>query len=115
MNQALIGSVSSSKTKSWPVLVWCLPSLGGFAGFLASFPIDRQISFWPHLNLAEIFGSWFLFVTPIACAVAIVKLIRHLRERNASRISKSFLLLAITVSVLVNLFVLFGLYAAATF
>lgn len=115
MNQALIGSVSPSKMKSWPVLVWCLPSLGGFAGFLASFPIDRQISFWPHLNLAEIFGSWFLFITPIACAVAIVKFIGQARRSHASRVSKSLLLVAITVSILVNLFVLFGLYAAATF
>jgi hypothetical protein len=39
----------------WPVLAFCAPALLGFALFFVSFPIDRQIPFWPHLNLAELF------------------------------------------------------------
>ena len=33
-----------------PVFLLCLPALGGFMLFLFSFPIDRQIPFWPRLK-----------------------------------------------------------------
>jgi len=45
----------------WPVLAFCAPALLGFAQFFVSFPIDRQIPFWPHLNLAELFYVVVLF------------------------------------------------------
>lgn len=114
MSDRIAGAESSSRLKAWPVFAWCLPALGGFAGFLASFPIDRQIPFWPYLSIAAIYVYWFLFVTPVACVIAIVKFIRYARKVQTSFVRKSILLMTIILSVLVNLFVVLGLIAAAS-
>jgi hypothetical protein len=91
----------------WPALFWCLPSLLGFALFLLSFPIDRRLAFWPHLDIAEIFALWFLFVTPVTTVIAIVILVK--RRRRIARFPKVMAWLTIIVSVLANLFVLLGM------
>jgi len=101
--------------KAWQVLGWCLPALLGFAAFLVAFPIDRPIPFWPHLNLAEVFGIWFLFVTPAATSVAIVMFIKRTRLGRITSTAKWLLFAAMALAILLNLFVLLGLYAAATF
>jgi hypothetical protein len=106
------GGASTDQIQAWSVLAWCLPTLLGIAGFLVSFPIDRQIPFWPHLNFAEIFAAWFLFFTPVSTTVAIVKLTRSARGGLIHRTSKWLLLASISVSVLMNLLVLLGLFAA---
>jgi hypothetical protein len=98
--------------KARRVLPWCLPALLGFVAFFFAFPIDRQISFWPHLNFAELFGIWFLFVTPATTTVAIVMFIMQVRQRHLTQTSKWLLLAAMIVAILLNLFILFGLYAA---
>jgi len=87
----------------------------GFLAFLFAFPIDRQISFWPHMNFAELFGIWFLFVTPVTTTIAIVKFIMQVRQGHLTRTSKWLSLAAIIVAILLNLLILLGLYAAATF
>ena len=89
----------------------CLPCLLAFALFFFSFPIDRKIPFWPHLNLAELYSLWFLFVTPISTLVAFIVLIRR-RWMGASSILTWVLVI---LSVVVNALVLFGLYAAFAF
>jgi hypothetical protein len=109
-----LGTAQSSRWTGWSVLGWCVPTLCAFAAFLASSPIDRRIAFWPHRSLAEIFGGWFLFVTPIFSTIAIVKFTGYVRG-NATKTLKFSLLFVIAVTVLVNLFVLFGLFAAAEF
>ncbi|HEY6388624.1 MAG TPA: hypothetical protein VIX91_23345 [Candidatus Acidoferrum sp.] len=95
---------------AWPVFVWCLPTLGGFVMFLLSFPIDRHIPFWPRLSFAEILTLWFLFVAPIATIIAVVALIR--RRRSAHIATRVLAWTMIAVSVLVNAFVLVGMWAA---
>ena len=106
------GEVTDQKA-AWPVFLWCVPSLGGFATFLLSFPIDRQISFWPHSNLAEVFTLWFLLAAPIATLIAIVTLIRRSRSAESRRFTKALAWTAIAVSVLVNAFVLAGMWTAS--
>ena len=96
----------------WPVFVCCLPALGGFVLFLLSFPIDRVVPFWPHLNLAEIFTLWFLFVTPITTVIATVALIKHKRSEQIAAFSKILAWTTIAVCVLVNAFILVGMWAS---
>lgn len=88
-------------------MFWCLPALAAFAIFLFSFPIDRQVPFWPHLQIAEIFAMWFVFVTPATTVAAIVLLI--MRRRRTTALPKSVGWLAVTVSVLANAFILLGM------
>jgi hypothetical protein len=97
------------------VFTWCLPTLLGITAFLISFPIDRQIPFLPHVNIAEAFCAWFLLVTPAATTVGVVKLIRGSRLGQITTTAKWLLLAVITIAVLLNVFLLFGLYAAANF
>ena len=95
----------------WTVPLWCLPCLLAFLLFFFSFPIDRKIPFWPHLNLAELYSLWFLFVTPISTLVAVIVLFRR-RWTGGASIVAWFLVIA---SVVVNSLVLLGLYAAFAF
>ena len=97
--------------KPWTVPLWCLPCLLAFLLFFFSFPIDRKIPFWPHLNLAELYALWFLLVTPISTFVAVIVLARR-RWMGGSSILAWFLVI---VSVVVNAVVLLGLYAAFAF
>jgi hypothetical protein len=97
---------------AWPVFLWCLPALGGFVMFLLSFPIDRQILFWPRLSLAEMFTVWFLFVAPIATIIAAVALIRRRRSAHIATFTRVLAWTTIAVSVLVNAFILVGMWAA---
>jgi len=80
--------------------------------FLFSFPIDRQVPFWPHLELDEIFALWFFFFTPITTAIAIVMLIKRGRIERISPLLKSLLWAAIALSLLVNAFILLGVWAS---
>ena len=66
---------------------------------------------WPHLNLAELYSIWFLFVTPITTLIAFIVLIRR-RWMGPSSIPAWFLVIA---SFVVNALVLLGLYAAFAF
>lgn len=89
------------------VLLWCSPSLLGLASFLVSFPIYRRTPFWPHLEIAEIFAFWFVFITPVTTVVAIVIFIRRWGgTKGLLRIIGS---LAVSVGVLANAFVLLGM------
>ena len=106
------GGKTPDRKAAWPVFVWCLPALGGFAMFLLSFPIDRKISFWPRLSLAEMFTLWFLFVAPIATTIATVALIRRRRSAHIATIIRVLAWTMITVSVLVNALILVGMWAA---
>jgi hypothetical protein len=87
------------------------PTLNHFTLFLA-FPIDRQIPFWPHLNLAEIFTLWFLFIAPVATVIAIVTLTKRIRTGRMTPFTKVLAWTAITVGLLVNAFVLLGMWAS---
>jgi hypothetical protein len=97
---------------AWLPLWWCLPSLLGFVAFLFSFPIDRQIPFRPHLSLAEILALWFLFITPVTTVIAIVMLVKRNRIRRIPPFTKLLLWAAIAASLLVNAFVLLGMWAS---
>jgi hypothetical protein len=99
----------------WMPLRWCLPCLLGFAAFLLSFPINRVIPFWPHLSLDALYALWFIFVTPITTAIAIII---HLKRRKTERftaLSKKLVWAAIAASLVANSFVLFGMWAAYTY
>jgi hypothetical protein len=93
-------------------LVWCLPSLLGFALFLLSFPIYRQIPFWPHLSLADIFALWFLFITPITTVIAIVMLIKRGHSERIAVLIRMLAWLVITFSVIANILILVGMWAS---
>jgi hypothetical protein len=95
------------KSKIWSVFYWCLPSLAGLALFLFSFPIDRVIPFWPHLEIAEIFLYWFVFVAPPATLIATVLPIK--RRRRIAPLHKAMGWLAIVVSMLASAFVVLGM------
>jgi hypothetical protein len=82
-----------------------------FALFFLSFPLDRKIPVWPHLNIAELYSIWFLFVTPITTLIAFIVLIRR-RWMGPGSILEWLLVIA---SFVVNALVLFGLYAAFAF
>lgn len=113
MDHALTGPVTQSPVKARSVLGWNLFVLVSFSVFLVSFPIDREIPFWPHLNLAEIFALWFLFVTPIAVVMSFVKFVKYARSGRRRRLSKSLVLASTVLATLANLLVLFGLGAAS--
>lgn len=72
--------VTSRESKPWLPVFWCFPALGAFALFLLSFPIDRKVPLWPHLQIAEIFAMWFVFVAPVTTIAAIVLLIMRRRR-----------------------------------
>jgi hypothetical protein len=87
----------------WTVPVLCVPCLLGFALFICSFPIDRKISFWPRLSLAELYIRWFLFVAPISTLIALIVLIRRRVEKV-----KILAWVLVIASIVVNLLVLLG-------
>ena len=91
--------------KIWLPIWWCLPSLLGFASFIFAFPIDRSIPFLPSLNLAEIFASWFLFVTPVTTVIAIFTLVKRKRREQMASSNKAVAWIVIAVSAVVNGFV----------
>ncbi|HLW86385.1 MAG TPA: hypothetical protein VKR60_14295 [Candidatus Sulfotelmatobacter sp.] len=101
------GDAVLRQNKLRPVLLWCSPSLLGFALFLVSFPIYRVIPFWPRLSLAEIFLYWFVFITPVTTLIGTVILIK--RRRRVATLPKVMAWFTITVSVLANLFVILGM------
>jgi hypothetical protein len=106
------GETLFRQEKIWSSLWWCMPTLLSFVAFLLAFPIDRRIPFWPHLNLAEIFTVWFLFITPITTVIAIVALVKRKRIGRVALFTKSLVWTAIAVSLLVNAFVLIGMWAS---
>lgn len=106
------GRIDDQKT-AWPVFVWCVPALGGFVTFLFSFPIDRQIPFWPHLSFDEMFTLWSLLVAPTATTIAMAALIRRRRSAHIAILAKALAWAAIAASVLVNAFILVGVWAAS--
>jgi hypothetical protein len=80
--------------------------------FLFAFPIDRRIPFWPHLNLAEIFALWFLFIAPATTVFAIVTLMKHKRTQRLALFANLLVWTAIAASLVVNVFVLVGMWAS---
>jgi hypothetical protein len=81
----------------------------GFLAFVFAFPIYRQIPFWPHLSIAEIFILWFLFITPVTTLIAIIALIKHRRAGRMAPWAKLFVWIAIAVSLVINAVVLLGM------
>ena len=110
---ATAGTTLTPRKDVLPVFFWCLPALGGFVLFLFSFPIDRQIPFWPSLSIAELFTLWFLFITPVTTVVAIIVLIKRRKIIHLPRFFRFFAWSAIVTSVLLNAFVLVGMWAAS--
>jgi hypothetical protein len=98
----------------WPVLAFCTPVLLGFALFFVSFPIDRQIPFWPHLNLAELFMLWFFFITPVTTVSAVVTLIKRERRVRISLFTQFLLWTTVTVCWAINAFMWLGLWASTS-
>ena len=107
LGDPLTDSTALIESRSWRPLVWYFPSLGGSALFLFSFPIDRRIPFWPHLQIAEIFAYWFVFVAPVTTVIVTVLLVT--RRRHTPRLPKVIGWLAIVTSLLANAFVLLGM------
>jgi hypothetical protein len=79
---------------------------------LLSFPIYRQIPFWPHLSLADIFALWFLFITPITTVIAIVMLIKRGHSERIAVLIRMLAWLVITFSVIANILILVGMWAS---
>jgi len=98
--------------KIWLSLRWCLPALLGFLAFLVAFPIDRRIPHWSPLNFAELFTLWFLLVTPITTVIAIVTLLKRKRMGRIPPFIRLLAWTAIAVSILLNVFVLLGVWAS---
>jgi hypothetical protein len=98
------------QAKVWPVVLWCLPSLVGFVLFLVSFPIDRDIHLWPRVSLGELYALWFVFVTPITSAVAVVKLTKS--RHGVGQPIKFLLWTAIALSIVANILMLLGMWAS---
>lgn len=101
-----------SRNKVGAVFTWCLPCLLGSVVFFFSFPIDRRIPFWPHLMIVDIFYLWFLFVTPVATVIAFVVFTKRRRLGVIAKSTKSLIWATVTVSVLVNAFMLFAIWGA---
>jgi hypothetical protein len=110
-SQGSLAAIDRSKA----VIAWCLPCLLFFVLFLFSFPIDRKIPFWPRLSLAECFFLWFLFVTPITTTVALIVSIKNRKLPRDGSLVYSLSWAAIIASFLMNLFILFALWAAFYF
>jgi hypothetical protein len=104
-----------SRNKVVAVFNWCLPCLLGAVLFLFSFPIDRSIPFWPHMMIVEIFFLWFLFVTPPATVIALVVFMKRKRSDAIPTFTKSLIWTTLALSILVNAFMLIGLWAAIYF
>ena len=102
------------KIEIWPVLAFCAPALLGFALFLVSFPIDRQLPIWPPLSVAEFFMLWFFFVTPVTTVTAIVTLVRRRRRGRIPRLTYFLLWTAVAACLAVNAFMVLGLIASTT-
>jgi hypothetical protein len=100
---------SSRNGKIWLSFCLCLPSLLGFLAFLFSFPINRQISFWPHEAIAEIFVKWFLFITPLTTVIAVITLIKQRQANEMIFRVKLLSWVAVVVSLIVNAIVLLGM------
>ena len=84
----------------------------GFVVFLFSFPIYRPFPFWPHWSIAEVFFLWFMLVAPIAIAISIVIFLKRRRAGRIAPLTKVLVWATLTVSLLVNGFMLLGLWAA---
>lgn len=80
--------------------------------FLFSFPIDRSIPFWPHWTIAEISFLWFIFVAPVATAIAFVVFLKRRRLARIALFRRTLVWTTLTVSLLVNGFMLLALWAA---
>jgi hypothetical protein len=98
-----------------PVVLWCLPSLLGFLGFLLAFPISRDMFLGQHQNIAEGLFYWFLTIAPAATIVAMVRLNRRSRFRKMQGSHKAIAWGLIVFSIFLNGFVLVGLGAAFYF
>jgi hypothetical protein len=96
-------------------LWWCVPCFVGFLTFLFAFPIDRHVSHWFPLNVAELFTLWFLFVTPVTTVIAIVTWLKRTRTGRTSPFVKLLVWTAIGASLALNGFVLLGMWAAFAF
>jgi hypothetical protein len=97
------------------VFIWCLPCLLGFVLFFFTFPIDRKIPFWPHLTIYQVFFQWFLFVTPITTAIAIMVFMKRRRLGGIARFTRLLVWVTVTVSLLANAFMLVAIWAAIYF
>jgi hypothetical protein len=104
-----------SRNKVGAVFIWCQPCLLGCVLFFFSFPIDRRIPLWPHLMIVDIFYLWFLFVTPIATVIAFVMFMKRRRLNAIAKSTRSLIWATLTVSVLVNAFMLFAIWGAIYF
>jgi hypothetical protein len=101
--------VVSDRSKVWRNFIWFFPFFLSFIVFLLSFPIDRQIPFWPHLYLFEAYVDWFLFITPAVTIAGLVSFILQSRRDGSSRTQKWLIAIIFTVAILLNLFILLGL------
>ena len=91
--------------------MWCLPSLLVFVLFLFSFPIDRSIPFWPHWDLVTIYSIWFVFVAPVATVIAFVLFMKRRRQGQVVSFTRLLVWIALTLSVVVDLFMLLAVYS----
>jgi hypothetical protein len=104
--------LSLPRSKVGAVFIWCLPCLLGLVLFFFSFPIDRQIPFWPRLTIVEIFFLWFIFVTPITTVIAFVVFVKRRGLGGIAGFTRLLIWATITVSMLVNVFMLVAMWAA---
>jgi len=81
----------------------------GFLAFLFSFPLDRQISLWPCLSIAEIVVMWFGLITPVTTLIAIVTLIKRRRAGGMTTWVKLLAGTVIAVCLVINAFVILGM------
>jgi hypothetical protein len=103
------GQPSFRKDTMWLSLRWCLPALCGFLAFLFSFPIYRQIPFWPHMDIAEIFAMWFVLVTPVTTLIAIITVIKRRRAGDMTTRVRLLTWAVIALCLVINAFVLLGM------
>ena len=100
---------SFPKGAMWLSLRRCLPCLLGFLAFLFSFPIYRQMPFWPHLSIAEIVVLWSGLITPVTTLIAIITLIKRRRAGGMTTWVKLLAWTVIALCLVINAFVILGM------
>ena len=77
-----------------------------------SFPIDREIPFWPHWTFAEAFFLWFIFISPITIFIGFVVYLKRRKHGRIRPLIRFAMWTTLTLSLVVNGFMLLGLWAA---
>jgi hypothetical protein len=92
------------------VFAWCSATLLPFVLFFSSFPLDRLLPFWPYWNFVTIYSVWFVFVAPVTTLIALILFLKR-KRRDMVLSTKWLIWITLIVTVLVNAFMVLGVYS----